>query len=108
MGLIDKLNPKRLFKAKVPELESFIGRKVHIPGVPEPVVIQKIVGNKFKQAFYEINGEHLIGMLRFHAQMEGAKDITEEQFQAFEELELEAERLPNQKSILEMPRGKPW
>lgn len=92
MSFIDKLKPKKLFKAKVPTLESYIGRTVKIEG--KPVKIESICGNRFKQTFYEINGTHLIGMLRFHAQMTGAKDITEEQFRAFEEMDLEAEKLP--------------
>lgn len=92
MSFLDKMTPKKLFKAKVPTLENFIGRTVMIEG--KPIVIQSIVGNRFKQTFYEINGEHLIGMLRFHAQMTGAKDITEEQFKAFEEMDIEAEKLP--------------
>jgi hypothetical protein len=44
--------------------------------------------------FYEINEDKLISMLRFHAQMTGATDITEEQFLAFEEMEMDAEKNP--------------
>lgn len=58
------------------------------------VKIETIVGNKFKPAYFEINGTHLIGMLRFFAQMTGAKDITEDQFQKFENMEISAEKLP--------------
>lgn len=97
-------NPKKLFKAKVPDIERYIGCRVTIPtfGVldgkrelisQETVTIQHICGNRFKQQFYEINGTHLISMLRFHAQMEKAYDITEEQFQQFEEMEVAAEKL---------------
>ncbi len=86
------LSPKKLFKAKVPELKDYIGRTVVIDG--QKVKIEKIVGNITKPAFYEINGEHLLGMLRFHAQMTGAKDITEEQFKAFEEMDMEVEKMP--------------
>jgi hypothetical protein len=102
MSFIDKLKPKRLFKADVPKLKEYIGKKVTIEG--RPVVIETIVGNRFKKTFYEINGQHLIGMLRFHAQMEGDKSITEEQFQAFENMELDSEKLPEKRSILEMPK----
>lgn len=97
-------NPKKLFKAKVPDLKAYIGRVVRIPefalldGNKECIYehwvkIKTIVGNRFKPNFYEINGEYLVGMLRFHAQMEGARDITEQQFQEFEEMEVAAERL---------------
>jgi hypothetical protein len=103
MTLIDHLKPKKLFKAKVPDLKEFVGKRVLIPGLTEPIKIKKIVGNKFKPTFYEINDEHLIGMLRFHAQMTGAKDITEEEFKAFEEMDLEAERMPEKKTVLEAP-----
>lgn len=97
MGMFDKIK-KFKFKAKPPELSDYVGRTVTIGG--EPVVIETIVGNvgmslrgeKPKPQFYEINGHHLIGMLRFHAQMTGAKDITEEEFQAFEEMEFHAEK----------------
>jgi hypothetical protein len=97
-----KLLKRFKMKTTPPDLKSFIGKKVLIPGVIEPVVIEYICGNlglslgsdKPRPQFYEINGEHLIGMLRFHAQMTGAKDITEEQFKAFEEMEFHAEKIP--------------
>jgi hypothetical protein len=83
--------------AKTPDLSKYIGSKVTING--EPVTIEKIVGNLTKPAFYEINSEHLIGMLRFHAQILGDHSITEEQFKAFEEIQFEVERVapPEQK-----------
>lgn len=102
MNLIEKLRPKKLFKASVPELKKYVGKTVNIDN--KPILIESIVGNVFKKTFYEINGQHLIGMLRFHAQMEGDKSITEEQFQAFENMELESEKLPEKRSILEMPK----
>lgn len=98
------MNLKKLFKARVPKIEGYVGRTVVIDG--KPVKIKRICGNKFKPQFYEINGEHLIGMLRFHAQIEGAKDITEEQFKAFEEMDLSAEKIPEKKTILEVPHGQ--
>ena len=85
----------------VPAPTDYIGRTVVIDG--KDVVIETITGNlgrslgrgdKMSPMFYEINGEHLMNMLRFHAQMEGATDITEEQFIAFEQMEIEAEKLP--------------
>lgn len=85
--------PKKLFKAKVPSLQDYVGETVLINGVGE-VVIGTIVGNLTTPQFYEINGEHLIGMLRFHAQMEGDTSITEQQFIDFECMELDAEKLP--------------
>lgn len=93
MSLKDWFNkdPKKLFKAKVPDLKHYIGKTVKIDG--KKVTIETITGNKFNPQFYEINGEHLIGMLRFHAHMLGVKDITEEQFQAFEQMDLQAEKL---------------
>lgn len=92
-------------KAVTPNLKEFIGRKVLIPGESEPVVIEHICGNvglslgheKPKPTFYEINGKHLIGMLRFHAQMLGDKSITEDQFKAFEEIKFEAVKLDQKK-----------
>jgi hypothetical protein len=102
MSLKDWFNKKKelLFEAKAPDLENYIGRTVVIQG--KPIKIKKIVGNmgmilghgKPKPQFYEINDEYLISMLRFHAQMTGAKDITEDQFKAFEEMEFESEKLP--------------
>lgn len=86
------VSPKLLFKTKAPpDLMKYIGKKVVIDG--KKVVIQKIVGNRFKPAFYEINDDHLIGMLRFHAQMLGDDSITEEQFLAFENMEMTAEKI---------------
>ncbi len=99
------MKPKMLFKAKVPTtLEKFIGKTVIVPSFlnvsgkrekicDTQVKIEHIVGNRFTPQFYEINGKHLIGMLRFHAQMEGAKDLTEDQFQAFETMECHAEKM---------------
>ena len=95
-------NPKKLFKAKVPNTQNYIGRTVVIDG--KKVKIEKVTGNigmtlgtdKPKPQFYEINDEYLIGMLRFHAQMMGATDITEEQFKAFEEMDFAAEKLPDE------------
>lgn len=99
MGVFDK--PELLFTATPPDLKKFIGKWVEIPS-HGPVKIKTIVGNlgktlgtdKPKPMYYEINGKHLISMLRFHAQMEGAKDITEDQFRAFEDTEFVAEKLP--------------
>ncbi len=85
--------PKKLFKAQVPKLDKYIGRDILIDGLV--VKIKKIVGNRTSRAFYEINDEHLIGMLRFHAQVEGAKDITEQQFKDFEDMIMDAEKLPD-------------
>jgi hypothetical protein len=85
MSLFDK--PKFLFTAKEPNLSAYIGQSVIIDG--KKVKIQKICGNKHKPQFYEVNGNKLIGMLRFHAQMLKDDSITEEQFKAFEEIEFE-------------------
>lgn len=91
-------NPKLLFKTKAPpDLRKYIGRNVKIDG--KNVIIVSIVGNMIKPAFLEINGEHLIGMLRFFAQMNNDKSITEEEFQAFEEMDMEAERIVDQKPV---------
>lgn len=98
--------PKFLFKTdKAPDLKTFIGKTVLIPEfadldgkrvkyAEEKVVIERIVGHRFKHAFYEINGKYRIGMLRFHAQMLKDRSITEEQFQQFEEIQGEVERMP--------------
>ena len=101
MSLWDK--PKKLFKTQGYDLNSYIGRMVLIPGQSEPIQIETIVpnigktiGHKIPEPHYfEINGDHLISMLRFFAQMNGAKDITEDQFKAFEETLFEAEKLPD-------------
>lgn len=96
-------SPKKLFKAVVPDLQKFVGRTVVIND--KPIVIETLRGNlgmslgteKAKPQFYEINGEHLMGMLRFHAQMENDKSITEQQFKDFENIEFEAEKHPDKK-----------
>lgn len=84
-----------LFAAEVPDLEDYIGRTVVIDG--KKIKIKTIVGNKGISNpkliyFYEINGEHLINALRFHAQMLGDKSITEEEFLAFENIEYEVKK----------------
>jgi hypothetical protein len=88
--------------ATPPNLKQYIGRKVEIDG--QSILIETIVGNVWKPAFYEINGEHLIGILRFHAQMLGDKSITEEQFKAFEGIDFYVEKIKKfeepQKDIL--------
>lgn len=102
MGLFEKMNPKFLFKTgKLPDLKKYHGMTVTIPGDPPTTIkIIKIVGNLFKPQFYEINDKHLIGMLRFHAQMVGDTSITEDQFKAFEEMELNVEeQSPRAKGI---------
>jgi hypothetical protein len=86
-------------KVKAPlgdSLSKFIGRTVLIDG--NPVVIKKIVGNIEKPQFFEINDEHLIGMLRFFAQMENDKSIKEETIRAFEEMDFHVERAPANKT----------
>lgn len=111
-SFISNLSPKFLFKTKAPnDLRNYVGRTVLIPEFMDidgkktktgekKVEIITICGNRFQPNYYEINGEHLIGMLRFHAQMLNAKDITEDQFLAFEEMKMEAEKQP------EIPNGK--
>lgn len=108
MALFDnKLDVKLLFTAKKPPetLKKYVGRRVTIPGhyskenedrwiMPFKVKIESVVGNRFKPQFYEINGKYLVGMLRFHAEMLNDKSITEEQFKAFEEMEIEAVKNP--------------
>jgi hypothetical protein len=96
-------NAKLLFKAKEPELAKYIGKKVSIDG--KKIEIKKIVGNRFNHTFYEINDEHLIGMLRFHAQMLGDKSITEEQFRAFEQMDIRAEKKDAPKTEKEVLSG---
>ena len=105
---VKNLIPKKLFKATVPELKQFIGKTVIING--EKIKIKSICGNigmmlgqkpeDAKPTFYEINGEHLMNMLRFHAQMCGDTSITEEQFEAFENIVFEAEKIiPKEKTL---------
>lgn len=103
--------PKKLFgvkKADANDLLKHIGKIVTIPTfavlegervklAEDKMVIVTICMNRFKQNFIEINGTHLIGALRFFAQMENAKDITEDEMQAFEEMEMTAEKMPGTK-----------
>jgi hypothetical protein len=107
-----RLNPKNIvgkfrMEAEIPQLHQYIGRMVKIPGVETPVMIGTICGNLGltlrgdmpRPQYYEINGKYLISMLRFHAQMTGATDITEEQFRAFESIEWGAEKMPGKKIV---------
>lgn len=107
MGLFDA--PRLLFKAKKPvasDLDKYIGKTILIPTFAEidgkktrisedRVTIETIVGNKFHEAFYEINGKYRIGMLRFYKQMNKVSDsdITEDDCQAFEEMILHCEKV---------------
>lgn len=95
---------KKLFTAKLPDLKKYLGKMVTVNrDTGEQVKIDTIVGNvgmtigrsndEVRPTFYEINGKYLVNMLRFHAEMEGDKSITEEQFQAFENMEFEAEKM---------------
>lgn len=108
MGVLNSV--KKLFTAKVPDIERFRGRTLKIPGVPEPVRIETVRGcvgmtlgrkaEDIRPQYYEINGKHLIGMLRFHAQMENDKSITEEQFKAFEDMEFYVEDAKKDREII--------
>ena len=109
------MNPmKRLFGYRVPKLEKFLGRMVRIPGETVPIQIKDIRGNiglsmgreNPRPQFYEINGKYLIGMLRFHAQMEGDTSISEQEFQDFENIEFHAEVLPKKAPLIELPPRK--
>jgi len=90
---------KKLFKYEIPELQEYVGRDVIIDG--KTIRIEQIVGNvgltlgrapkDQRPQYLEINGKYNISMLRFFAQMEGATDITEDQFKQFEETEFWAE-----------------
>ncbi len=106
---------KKPFKATVPDLKEFVGRTVIING--ESITIEKIVGNAgmtlgrkqedMRPTYYEINDAHLIGMLRFHAQMIGDTGISEEEFVAFENMEFDIERMPDKPVIGMMPPSLP-
>lgn len=91
---------KKLFKASVPNIQKYVGKTIKIDG--QKVKIKTICGNRFKQNFYEINGEHLMSMLRFHAQMEGDNSITEDQFLAFEAMEMSAEKIKDRTVPIEV------
>lgn len=90
---------KPFMEAELPDLKSYIGRTVVIKG--RRVEIVSIKGNMglsmgremMRPQYLEINGQHLISMLRFFAQMNGATDITEEQFRAFEEMDCAADHV---------------
>lgn len=108
--------PKKLFAAKTPkdgDILQHIGKTIVIPTFAtlegqkikvseERVKIETICMNKFQQQFFEINGTHLIGALRFFCQVGNVKDVTEDQMRAFEEMELSAERLPDTSRKLEI------
>jgi hypothetical protein len=91
------------FKVEVPDLTKFIGKTVIIEG--KEVVIKTIVGNMTQKAFYEINSEHLVNMLRFHAQMCGDHSITEQQFVDFENMEMESKEPHKQPTIRDKMAG---
>jgi hypothetical protein len=88
--------------ATPPNLKQYIGRNVVIDG--KTIVIETIVGNVWKPAFYEINSDHLIGMLRFHAQMLNDKSITEQEFKDFEDIDYHIEKI----NKLEKPKKEYW
>ncbi len=105
--------PKLLFKANKPtDLSEYIGRTVVVPEFADldgkrtkmgeqRVIIKTICGNRWHRAFFEINGKHRIGMLRFYAQMNKDKSISEDEFHAFEDMTMEVEKLPEKE-----PNGK--
>ncbi len=80
-----------LFKAEEPNLNDYLGRFVTIRG--EKILIKHIVGNRYQPKFLEINGHHLISMLRFFKQMNNDDSITEDQLRAFEEMDVSARKL---------------
>jgi len=98
---------QKLFKYEIPDLEQYIGRTVEIKG--QKMKIKTIVGNigmtlgreakDRRPQYLEINGKYLISMLRFFAQMEGATDITEEQFREFEGIEFWSEKTDDEKEV---------
>jgi hypothetical protein len=96
------LNKFKMNTGKAPDLKKYIGKTVEIDG--QPVLIDTIVGNIWRPQFYEINGEHLIGMLRFHAQMLGDKSITEQEFQDFENIDFHVEKVKK----FEPPKKDIW
>lgn len=92
--------PKKLFKYKIPDLNDYLGRTVIIN--QKKITIKHIVGNigmmmgrrpeHQRPQYLEINGKYRLSMLRFFAQMNGATDITEEQFKQFEQMECWSEK----------------
>lgn len=100
---IIKFKDVKVVEMEVPDendIRQFIGRKVNIDG--KTVKIETICGNKITPQFFEINGQYLIGMLRFFAQMNGDKSISEKEFQEFESMEHWVEP---KKTIIEVPHG---
>lgn len=85
--------------AKVPDLESYIGRTVVIDG--KKIKIETVVGNigmtlgrrpeDQRPQYAEINGQYRLSFLRFFAQMEG-ESYSEEEYAAFENMQVWAER----------------
>lgn len=95
MNLFDR--PKKLFGAKKLKddwYKQYIGRTVVIDG--EKIEIKSIAGNKFNVKMAEINGSHLINFLRFFAQMNHVKDISEEEFVLFEQMDVRAYKPPQE------------
>lgn len=82
--------PKNLFTYEIPNTEEFIGLTVTIGN--ERVKIKKIEGMKFQPKFYLINNKYEMNILRFFAQMNHCKDITEQQFRDFEEMDVSADK----------------
>ncbi len=88
---------KYLFKAEQPELNDYLNRYVFIDD--EKIQIKHITGNIWFPKYLEINGRYRISMLRFFKQMNNDKSITEEQLQAFEDMDVSARKLTAEEQI---------
>lgn len=101
---------KKLFKYEIPDLKDYVGKTVQIPmpgGSVHTVKIKTVMGNvgltlgrapkDQRPQYAEINGRYRISFLRFFAQMNGAKDISEEDFKAYEDTEFWSEKMDNDK-----------
>lgn len=82
------LKPKLLFKTQPSYLEDYIGRTVVIDKVIHKI---ETIKPRFQNPkYFNINGNNPISALRFFAQMNGDKSITEDQFRKFEAMDVDA------------------
>jgi hypothetical protein len=82
------LKPKLLFKTAPSCPEDYIGRNVVIDGVIHKI---ETIKPRFQNPkYFNINGNNPISLLRFFAQMNGDRSITEDQFLKFEAMDVDA------------------
>lgn len=99
---IFKWKKKGSEKFDIPEtLDTFIGKTLILKDGTE-VKVETIVGNRWTPNFFEVNGKHLIGMLRAYKQLYKDSSITEDQLTEFEKIEHYVEKVPEKRSALQV------